>query len=146
MNEEALKEFLSTISGMNVDKIIKLYTKTRTAKSAAQKVFDAQDDQYKQIMETCAAVLLKQALEQGVSGFKTDSGTTYMAEDTKVSIADDKAFYDFVKESGDFAFLERRVSSKHVGEYSKLNAGQVPPGLNIFRENVMRVRKAEEKK
>lgn len=145
METEELAKFLDTINDFELDKLVKLFVKTRTHKSAAKKVFDAQDSQYNQIMERCENVMLAKADAAGVEGFKTDFGTTYIAETSKLSIADDMAFFGFVKELGDLDFFERRVSSTHVANYMKDNGGVLPPGLNQFRERVMRVRKAAEK-
>lgn len=141
----ALEQMLAMVHTLSTEKLIKLYTRTRTAKSAAQKVFDEQDARFKRVMEACSNQLLRVAQEQGVTGFKTEFGTSYIAVDTKISIADAAVFYEFVKAENDLDFFERRVSSRHVEDYMKAHEGVAPPGLNIFRENVMRVRKAQEK-
>ena len=124
---------------------MKLFIRTRAAKSAAQKEFDEQEAQFKQIMEMCENTMLRDADAQGVTGFTTPWGTTYAAETMKLSIADDNAFYSFVKQLGDLDFFERRVSSTHVQKYMEQSGGTLPPGLNVFRERVMRVRKASDK-
>jgi hypothetical protein len=145
MEDTVLKGFLATIPSMPVEKRVKLYIKTRAAKSAAQKEFDETKAQFEKIMELCENTMLKDADGQGVTGFTTPWGTTYAAETMKISIADDNAFYSFVKGEGDLDFFERRVSSTHVQQYMEQHDGNLPPGLNIFRERVMRVRKAGDK-
>lgn len=145
MDEKVLEAFLLTIPALPVEKRVKLYIKTRAAKSAAQKEFDEQEAQFKKIMELCENSMLKDADGQGVTGFTTPWGTTYAAETMKLSIADDNAFYSFVKQQGDLDFFERRVSSTHVQKYMEQSGGVLPPGLSAFRERVMRVRKASEK-
>lgn len=145
MDEKVLEAFLLTIPSMPIEKRVKLFIKTRAAKSAAKKEFDEQEAQYAKIMERCENSMLKEAGEQGVTGFTTPWGTTYTAEEMKISIADDSAFFGFVKGQGDLDFFERRVSSTHVKQYMELNGGHLPPGLNVFRERVMRVRKASDK-
>jgi hypothetical protein len=159
MNKEELDAFLAFIPGLSVDKMVKLFVKTRAAKAAASKIFDAADAEFKLILETCENHMLSAADKAGVTGFTTPFGTTYTAETSKISIADDTAFFDFVRATGDLDFFERRVSSTHVANYLKLKEAEAeqlgtdearaavipPPGLNIFRERVMRVRKATEK-
>ena len=140
-----LAQLLALIPTLTNDKLVKLFIKTRASKSTAKKAFDEQDERFDRIMKACTNFMLKHAQADGVTGFKTDFGTTYTAVDTKISIADESAFFDFVKAQGDLDFFERRVSSRHVEDYMKANAGNAPPGLNIFRENVMRVRKVAEK-
>lgn len=145
MEVEELNKFLAMVPALPVEKLVKLFIKTRTAKSAAKKVFDTQADEFDAILRACENHMLKKADADGVTGFTTPFGTTYTAETTKISIADDTAFFDFVKVEADLDFFERRVSSTHVANYQKLHDGVAPPGLNIFRERIMRVRKAGEK-
>jgi hypothetical protein len=145
MDDAMLKAFLLTIPSMPVEKRVKLFIKTRAAKSAAQKDFDEQEAQFKLIMQMCENTMLKDADAQGITGFTTPWGTTYAAETMKISIADDSQFYGFVLAQNDLDFFERRVSSTHVQQYMEQHGGTTPPGLNIFRERVMRVRKAPDK-
>ena len=145
MEAEALSAFLSAVPDLPTDRLVKLFIKTRGAKSAAKKIFDAQAAEFDAIMEACENNMLKRADAEGVTGFTTPFGTTYTAETKRISIADDAAFFDFVRGLGDLDFFERRVSSTHVDTYMKAHEGISPPGLNIFRERVMRVRKAGEK-
>ncbi len=145
MEHSELGNFLSSISTLSAEKLVKLFVKTRAAKSAAQKIFDAKDAEYKTIMATCENYMLALADKQCVTGFSTEFGTAYTAETSKISIADDAAFFEFVKSQGDLDFFERRVSSTHVTKHMQLHDGVPPPGLNIFRERVIRVRKASDK-
>lgn len=143
--EEQFQAFVESLGTLSPEKLTKLYLKTRETRQKAQRAFDLQDAQFKAIIETCQNFLLKKADEQGVKGFKTDLGTTFTSESLKVSIADQQAFFDFVKESGDLDFFEKRVSSTHVKEYMDSHEGVAPPGLNLFTAREMRVRKASEK-
>lgn len=148
MPEEELQQLLAKIATLDVEKRVKLYLTLRGGKSAIKKHMDAVEAQYKLAMETIENHLLADADKAKVTGFKIEGvGTTYTAEEMKVSIADDNAFLPFVISQGveGLGFFERRVSTTHLNEYMKLNGGAVPPGLNLFRERVMRVRKASEK-
>jgi hypothetical protein len=146
MPPEQVDALLLKVQGLNVEQRVKLYLKLRQGKSAIKRHLDAVEGQYKLVMETIENLLLADADKQTVSGF-TIAGvaTTYTAEEQKISIADDSAFFTYVLTSQDLNFFERRVSVTHVKEHMKLNGGVPPPGLNIFRERVMRVRKAGEK-
>jgi len=146
MDQATLDQFLATIPAMSIEKRVKLYIRTRSAKSAAQKVFDEQEAQFKVIMDLCENTMLREADTQGVTGFTTPWGTTYAAETMKLSIADDTAFEGFLRaQANPFLFFERRISSTHVQKFMELSGGLLPPGLNAFRERVMRVRKAGDK-
>lgn len=145
MEPEALAAFIAQIKDLPVDKMVKLFVKTREAKSLATKAHDALDTEYKSIMEACENHMLAKADAAGVTGFTTPYGTTYSAETKKISIANDEAFFEFVLAQKELGFFERRVSSTMVDNYMKDNDGTAPPGLTIFREKTMRVRKAADK-
>jgi hypothetical protein len=145
METEALSAFIAAIADLPIEKLVKLTLKTRLAKSANKKDFDAREAQFNTIMDACENQMLKKADIDGVTGFSTPFGTTYVAETTRLSIADDAAFFDFVKKTGDLDFFERRVSATHVANYMKNSGDMLPPGLNSFRTRVMRVRKAGDK-
>jgi hypothetical protein len=143
--KEQLDQFLAKVPTLNSDKLVKLFVKTREARAALTRSYDAEKAQLDQIMQMCENFMLKAADAAGVTGFTTEYGTTYAANKMNLSIADDAAFYGFVLAQKDLDFFERRVSSRHVEDYMKTAGGAVPPGLNVFRERVMRVRKAGDK-
>lgn len=148
MPEEELKKLLAHVATLGVEDQMKLYLKLRTGKAAIKRHLDAVEGQYKLVMETIENHMLATADKQTVTGFKVDGvGTSYVAEEQKISIADDGAFFPYVISKGvdGLGFFERRVSSNFLKEHMKLNGGTPPPGLNIFRERVMRIRKAGEK-
>ena len=144
MDPEELKLFLSKIPGLSVEKKMTLYLRLRKAKSVSKKHMEAVDAEYKLVMETIENHMLADADKATVTGFTIAGiGTSYTAETKKISIADDAAFDLFVLEQKDLNFFERRVGVKRVDAFIKENKVP-PPGLNIFRERVMRVRKAGE--
>jgi hypothetical protein len=146
MAQEELDALLVKMKGMTVEQQVKMYLRLRTGKSAIKKHLDVVESQYKTAMETLENLMLQAADKLEVGGFTIPGvGTTYTAEEKKISIADDNAFFGYVLSQSDLDFFERRVSVTHVNEHMKLNGGVAPPGLNIFRERVMRVRKATEK-
>lgn len=121
-------------------KLVDMYIKIRSAKARASAEAKKIDAEFKSQLEMIECELLARAKSEGVNGFKVDGATTFTEEHLKVSIADDKAFFDFVIEQRDLEFFERRVSSTHVKDYMKLSDGVPPPGLNLFRELGMTVR------
>lgn len=149
MPKEELDAFCRTIGEMPVEKQVKLFIKMREVKAAGTRAYDAEQAQFKQIMETCENFMLSQADKLGTTGFKTDLGTTFVAETAKITIADHVAFSAFLDalplDADRYGFFEQRVSSRRIEDYVKANDGVPPPGLNVFRERVMRVRKANEK-
>lgn len=146
--EEAFKAFLASIGTMPVDKKMKLYIKAREASAAATRAYEEQKAQFKSIMDTAQNFMLADADRQGTTGFKTDAGTSFVAETAKITVADSGAFTTFLDalppDADRYGFFEQRVSSRRVEDFIKAT-GTPPPGLNIFRERVMRVRKTGDK-
>lgn len=135
-------KLLDDIPNLSVDKLVKLYIKSREAKAKLKKAFDEKVSDLDEVMSSCENFLLLRASEQGVEGFKTEFGTTYIGETTKISISDESAFFKFVLDTGDLDFFERRVSSRHLAEYMEAQKKDYPPGLSIYKEKVMRIKKA----
>lgn len=139
---DACARIASTAAAAPIDKRVARYVNLREARAASNKDADVLDRAYKEALEAVEASLIKDAKEQGVTGFKTEAGTTYLDERMLASVADENAFFGFVKEQGDLDFFERRVKVAHVKEWMAANEGQLPPGLNVFRELTMKVRRA----
>jgi hypothetical protein len=128
------------------DRLVKVFLKIRTARSTLTREYEARDKELQAQLKLIEVELLRRSMEQGVDGFSIDGvGTTYTSEEWHTSIGDDKAFYDFIRTTGDLDFFERRVTVKHVKEYMEEHDGQLPPGLHVFREKRMRVRSATKK-
>jgi hypothetical protein len=149
MDKEALDAFVATIGTMPTEKQLKLFLKIREASAAATRVYEEEKAQFKAIMDACQNHMLATADSQGTTGFKTELGTTYTAETVKITVADSTAFTAFLDglppDADRYGFFETRISSRRIEDYMKANGGTPPPGLNLFRERVMRVRKASEK-
>ena len=138
----SLDNLMTVIPTMPVEKLVKLFVKTREAKAAATREYEAKKAEFERIMEACENQMLAEADRCKVEGFKTPFGTTYTATDVKISIADHEAFQKFVKEQDDLEFFQARVAVARVQDYMEKNSESIPPGLNVFRERKMRVRKA----
>jgi hypothetical protein len=120
--------------------LVRTFVKIRDARSELKAQFEDKDGALKQDLRTVENELLRRAQEQGVKQFKTDDGTAFIGEEQHVSLADGEVFRAFVEKTGDLLFYEQRVSLGHVKEYMSAHEGRVPPGVNLFRENRMRVR------
>lgn len=128
-----------------IDTLVKIYVKIRDAKSAAKKEHDKIDADFNEKLATVSTELKARAQAEGVEGFKTEFGTVYLSETMKTSCADWGAFGKFLEDHDPLEFLEKRISSTAIKDYMKENEGQLPPGVNIFREIEARVRRAGEK-
>lgn len=125
------------------DKLVRVFIKMRAARSTLKDEYEEKDDKLKEDMKRIEIELLRRAQEQGVEGFTTADGTTYIAEDVHASIGDPDVFMEFLESpdlSDPYMFYEQRPSLKRIKEWQADHEGAPPPGIRLFRENRMRVR------
>lgn len=92
-----------------------------------------------------------EALEKGIALFasqnnlasvKTNAGTAFPVQKTRVSCEDRDAFLDFVLANDARQFLTTHVNKDAVKEYMEQHEGQLPPGVNVERFQEWQVRKS----
>ena len=127
------------------DSLVRTFIKIRDKRSELKNAFTVADEELGRKLKLVENELLDRANKQGTTGFPCDEGTAYRVESQHVSIADPDDFRGFVQESGDLDFYEQRPSLGHIKEYQKAHEGALPPGIRMFREFRMRVRKAKGK-
>lgn len=82
--------------------------------------------------------------ELGVDSFKTDEGTAYrnMKESYRVGVWDE--ILGYIKESGNWQMLEKRVAKLATREIHKVT-GKLPPGVEYVVEEEFVIRRPNEK-
>lgn len=125
---------------IGTDRLVRTFIRIRNERSALAAAFTEKDDALKDNLKQLEIELLRRAQEEGVKGYTTENGTTYIAEDVHASVAVPDDFRAFVLDAGDLDFYEQRPSLKHIKEYQERHDGAVPPGIKLFREQRMRVR------
>lgn len=125
---------------VNVEDVISTYMKLRGQKDSIEK--DAKDKValIKEKMEKLEAWIKEQADLQGVTSFKTKSGTAFLTTTDFATVADWDAMLDFVKENEAFDLLEKRVSKVAVRGYIEQTKA-VPPGVNYGTRLDVNIRK-----
>lgn len=135
------------IEQIDFAKLTAIYRRIRDEKSRLKAEFEAEEEQLNTKLATIEGVMLRHLNQIGANSVATPEGTFYRQEDVKPSIADDTAFFGWVRETGAFDALYRRVSSRFVTEYMEShkdadgNLGPPPPGLHVHREWKVNVRK-----
>lgn len=127
-------------ASITVDNLTNVFVRIRDKRRELKRVFEAEDEVLKNKLKQVEIELLRRAQEEGVTGWKTPHGTSYMTEEQHTSIADPDGFMEFVLQTGDLLFYEQRPSLSHIREYQQAHDGELPPGVRMFRENRMRVR------
>jgi hypothetical protein len=108
----------------------------------------AQEDAHKKAMkpaketlEQLNSVLLAHLNGMAVNSAATDNGTVYRTEKKSASLADGKAFMDYVIAAGAWDLLDRKANVVAVEEFIKGNNAP-PPGVNFSSTYVVGVRRA----
>ena len=129
---------------MSVDAnaLTRTYVKIRDARAERKKVFDAEDREMKAKQDRLEAEMLRILNETNTESIATDSGTFYRQENLVPSGADWEAFYSWVSEHHAFDALEKRIKKTFVQEWMDAHEGTPPPGVNVYREFVVRVRRS----
>ena len=122
------------------DQLVRVYVKMRNARSVLRHNYEEEDDKLKEQMAQVSNELLRRLNDRGSTQTQTPDGTAYVGEDMQVTIADQDEFRKFVLTAQDLNWYVARVKVEHLREYMKVNAGRMPPGLNVFRERVVKVR------
>lgn len=136
--EDKLAALAAELPAADIDKLVRVFVKMRDAKAELA----AQTKAITEQQELIEAELLRRAIAENVTGFKTVHGTTYISEETSFSMADDRTFMDYVRETGSVDLLERRVSARNVKQFMEDHNGEVPPGLNWFKQSRMKIRRS----
>lgn len=127
---------------MDTSKMVRVYLKMREARTELKRQYEAQDSELKGKMEKLEVAMLRFLNENKIENVATPAGTFYKQEEVTPTGSDWEAFYDWVKRNDAFDALERRIKKTFVKEYMETNGGAVPPGVSVFREHVVRVRRS----
>ena len=124
------------------DKVVAKYREIREERAQLAKDYKEVDDGLKAQLSKIEAAMLGFLNKHGLDSAPTQHGVFYKQEQITPSGADWEAFYKWVAENNAFDALERRIKSTFIKEYMETNDNALPPGVNVFREYVVRVRKS----
>lgn len=126
------------------DQLTSTYLLLRASKHAAGRLADRIEDDHKARMESIEVGLLARLTANSAKSMATTHGTFYREEVMKPSVTDWSAFYTFIGENNAYEALEKRVTKAFVQNYVEEHR-ELPPGVVVHREVVVRVRTANEK-
>ena len=127
-------------NNMTVDQVIAAYMKLRDQKAQVEAETKEKVKAIKQKMEKIESWIKEKADEDGVTSFKTGSGTAFLTTTDFASVENWDAMIDFVLSNEAYDMLEKRVSKTAVRGYIKENK-EVPPGINYGTRLDVNVRK-----
>ncbi len=123
-----------------VEEVIGAYMKLRLKKEAIEAAAKAEAKVYKEKMTKLEAWLKVKADEDGVTSFKTDSGTAFLTTTDFATVADWDSVLNFIRDNDAYDMLEKRVSKMAVRGYIEANKS-VPAGVNYGTKLDINIRK-----
>lgn len=127
---------------MDANKLVKVHIKIRDALKVLSDNYKTEESKLKEQQGRIEGALLGFLQESKLDSVRTDSGTFYRQEEIIPRGDDWEAFYAWVKEHDAFDALERRIKKTFVKDYMEGHEGAIPPGVSVFREYVVRIRRA----
>ena len=99
---------------------------------------------FKETLEILNSDLLGHLNAINANNAATNAGTVYRTEKKSASIADGKAFMDYVLANQDFDLLDKKVNVTAVGDHIDKH-GHPPPGINFNSRYEVGVRRPTHK-
>lgn len=125
---------------VTAETVIAAFVKLRDARSALKQEFEENDALLKAKMAKLQQWLNKQMSELDTSQLSGSMGTAYRELETRYNAADWPLVWGFIKENDRFDFLQKRLGEKALTDYFN-EVGELPPGINVFQEYVIKVRR-----
>lgn len=127
---------------MDTAQLVRVYRKIRDARSAATALYKQQDTAYKNSLQLIANQLMAYLDANKQESARTQGeGTFWKEEQITPTAADWDIIYRWIAENNAFDFLEKRLTKSFLAAHMKRHNGAIPPGVNVLREWVIRVRK-----
>jgi hypothetical protein len=125
----------------DLNKVVKAFRNIRAERSRIAKEARIKDAELKEKLETLQNFMLSILNENNAKRMATDEGTFFKKKKVIPTGADWNAFYKWVAQEDAFDFLERRIKASSVKVYMEEHKGEPPPGVNVFEQFVVGVRK-----
>ncbi len=141
------------IKTLSVEELVKAYITLRDKKAELKAEFVKTQKPYDDALYQIECEMLTKMKDTGVESMKTSAGTAYRSVRSTVSVADKEAFKGFVLEliekasaenqdpTWAFDFLDIKANKSAVEDYLS-SQDELPPGVNLRREEVVGFRRA----
>ena len=118
------------ITEMKVDDLFKTYIGLRDQLATDRKGYKSREERMKSQMLTIGGILLTRCDQLGVESLSASTGTGYKSKKERLRVATGgwDELTAWVKETGNFQVLQRRVSPDAVREVRD-DTGELPPGV-----------------
>lgn len=125
---------------VNVDDVIKKYISVREERKELKRQYEMEDEILKEKLKKMEQWFLANQRAAGVTQFKSDSGVVFQTTRTLFTCVDWGTFHNWIIENKRVDLLEKRVLQGGMKEFRE-ETGTIPPGLNVYSEVEINVRK-----
>jgi hypothetical protein len=123
------------------ERYIAAYVKLRDQLNDAAKAFEETQKSDRELMDMLTAWLTNRLEAVGAASVKTKAGTAYTTTRYTASLADPKAFMDFIIANNKFDLMDRKANGPAVRDFVE-ETGSLPPGANLSAIRTVGVRRA----
>lgn len=125
----------------NNAELVARYIKIREAKQALEAAHKAEVAKLDEALARLERFFLEQLNTMGASSVSTPAGVFFRQETTNVKTDDWDQTLNFIRENNAWHMLNRAVNKTAVMEFMQENE-DLPPGVSLRRETVVRVHRA----
>jgi hypothetical protein len=123
-----------------VDQVIKKYVELRSYLETTRKSQKELEKEINVKLDRLSMWLKDYAEGEGLNSVATDYGTAYKVTKDWCRVGNWEEVLDFIKESGNWQMLEKRIGKIATKEIME-NTGNIPPGVEYSQEIEYQVRK-----
>lgn len=135
---------MTEVVAMSADAVIGAYITLRSKKDKLKADYEERIKGLNAQMDKLEGWLQQKMSSDGVNSFATDYGTAYKITQEHASVSDMDALLDYIRDTGSWHLLEKRVSK--AGVRALLDEEQpLPPGVNWRTSQAIGVRKPSER-
>lgn len=127
---------------MDITKLVAVHLKIRDARADLKKAYEESDRVLKGKQERLEGELLRFLQDSNTDSVRTEVGTVFRQEDVTPRADDWDLFYKWIAANDAFDALERRIKKTFVKDHMAAHEGALPPGVSVYREYVVRVRRS----
>lgn len=117
------------------------FVELRDKRASLKEAYDAEDRRIKEQMAKREAWLLKKCTDDKMESIRTEYGTAYTQDKTRYNVSDWTGYWGWLIENGRLDLLEKRPAQGPLSKMAE-NGEELPPGLNVFTEKTITVRRA----
>jgi hypothetical protein len=126
---------------MDLEEIVATYISLRDKRAELKKRYTQRDDVLKAAMEAADAAALQKLEEIGAESVRTAAGTVFKDRKRSVTLADRETFLAYVKDGDRWDMAQVQANKSAVLECLD-EQGTLPPGLNLYSELTIKIRRS----